>query len=96
MNTDNVIRLARTHLGGDMESSARLCLEDAIRIVDECGDMILAKHRALKSLAYSIGTSHPDYKAASSTPAARHSRHVINGYNVEFLGAQPAKCGQDY
>jgi hypothetical protein len=40
MNTDNVIRLARAHLGGDMESSARLALSDAIRIVDECGDLI--------------------------------------------------------
>lgn len=25
------------------------------------------------------------------------SRYVMNdGYNVEFLGARPAKCGQDY
>lgn len=65
MNTDLVIRLARKHLGsGNMESSARLCLEDAINLYDK-GDFTYAKARALKSLAYSVGILHPDYRKAS-------------------------------
>ena len=65
MNTDIVIRLARKHLGnGVMESSARLCLEDAICLYDG-GNLYRAKERALKSLAYSVGILHPDYRRAS-------------------------------
>jgi hypothetical protein len=26
----------------------------------------------------------------------KKERHRFNGYNVEFFGAQPAKCGEDY
>jgi hypothetical protein len=68
MNTDRIIRLARKHLGsgsGSMESSARLCLADAIELYD-AGDFEAAKRRALKSLAYSIGICHPDYRRAAA------------------------------
>jgi hypothetical protein len=65
MQVHQVIVLARKHFGGDMESSARLCLADAISIVNEFGDLNQAKARALKSLAYSVGVFHPDYIRAS-------------------------------
>jgi hypothetical protein len=64
MNTDKVIVLARKHLGGAMESSARLCLSDALGLY-EAGDLTYAKKRALKSLAYSVGIFHSDYARAS-------------------------------
>lgn len=65
MNTHTVIALARQHLGGEMATSARLCLADAIRLNDD-GDLDGAKARALKSLAYSVGISHRDYRRAAA------------------------------
>lgn len=60
-NAHNTIVLARKHLGeGSMESSARLCLAEAIKLYD-AGDYDAAQARALKSLAYSVGVFHPDY-----------------------------------
>jgi hypothetical protein len=66
MTTNDVIILARKHVGNGalMEGSARLCLEDAVRLQD-AGNLDAAKARALKSLGYSVGTLHPDYKRAS-------------------------------
>lgn len=64
METSKIIALARKHLGGDMESSARLCLSDAVKLYDD-GDFYYAKQRALKSLEYSIGIFHTDYKKAN-------------------------------
>ena len=66
MNTAAVIVLARKHVGNGaaMESSARLCLADAVRLSDE-GDLSNAKARALKSLAYSVGIAHADYIKAA-------------------------------
>ena len=65
MNSKDVIILARKHLGsGVMDSSARLCLSDAIMLYDD-GDLIHAKERALKSVFYSVGKFHADYKRAS-------------------------------
>jgi hypothetical protein len=58
---NKAIRLARKHIGGAMESSARLCLADAINLFDS-GDVDFAHHRALKSLAYSVGILSPVYK----------------------------------
>lgn len=63
MNLEPVIVAARKHLGGKMESSARLCLEDAIRHRD-AGQWELAASRALKSLAYSVGIFAPAYATA--------------------------------
>ena len=65
MNTHEVIILARKHLGkGIMDSSARLCLSDALCLHEE-GNLTRAKDRALRSLAYSVGMFHADYKRAS-------------------------------
>jgi hypothetical protein len=64
MTSTQILTLARKHLGGMMESSARLCLADAIRLFDD-GDLQYAKQRALKSLQYSVGMFHADYRKAS-------------------------------
>jgi hypothetical protein len=47
-----------------MESSARLCLRDAVNL-QERGLLEDAKSRALKSLKYSVGIYHPDYQRAA-------------------------------
>jgi len=52
--TDCVIRDARRVMGGQMESSARLCLSDAIEAANN-GDYPGARARALRSIAYSVG-----------------------------------------
>lgn len=94
MNANQTIILARKHVGTN--SSARLCLSDAIRCYED-GLLDAAKNRALDSLKHSVGVFHPDYKAAIKPAKAASSRYVMNdGYNVEFLGARPAKCGEDY
>lgn len=61
MNTNQIITLARKHLDGD---SARLCLSDAIELFDK-GEYAAARERALKSLSFSVGVFHTDYKRAS-------------------------------
>lgn len=66
MNTNEVIILARKHVNGaagEMKSSALVCLQDAIMCQYQ-GDLATAKERALKSLAYSVGVFHPDYRRA--------------------------------
>ena len=63
-NSKKAIELARKNLGGRMESSARLCLEDALKLFD-AGDFDAAKRRAVKSLGYSVGILHPDHRKAS-------------------------------
>lgn len=64
MTAQNVITLARKNLGGSMETSARLCLTDAVALAD-AGNLNAARLRALRSLQYSVGVFHPDYKRAS-------------------------------
>ncbi len=65
MNTNETIILARKHLGkGEMESSARICLTDAVELQAK-GELSYAKTRALKSLAYSVGILHADYQRAA-------------------------------
>jgi hypothetical protein len=65
MTTDKVMALARKHIGkGNMESSARLCLADAVHL-QERGLLGYAHKRALASLAYSVGVLHPDYAKAA-------------------------------
>lgn len=66
MNANQVIILARKHVGNGaaMESSARLCLTDAVALYDD-GKHDDAKARALKSLAYSVGILHADYQRAA-------------------------------
>lgn len=64
MTATKVIVLARKNIGGEMESSARLCLQDAIELHAQ-GNYEFAKARALKSLAYSVGVFHADYQKAA-------------------------------
>jgi len=69
MNTEKVMSLARKHIGkGDMESSARVCLMDAVHLFDR-GLLDYAKKRALDSLCYSVGIYHQDYKRAKGVTA---------------------------
>lgn len=64
MTLETLIALARKHIGsGTMESSARLCLDDAVAL-KESGDLFPAWYRALRSLDYSVGVFHPDYVRA--------------------------------
>lgn len=64
---ENAIRLARKHVGNGaaMESSARLCLSDALDRM-ETGNHDAAHYRALKSLGYSVGIFHADYQRVAS------------------------------
>lgn len=64
MNAFQVIELARKHAnnGAAMQSSAQLCLRDA-EALQAAGRCTEARNRAVKSLQYSIGVLHPDYKA---------------------------------
>ena len=68
MNINQVeksIRLARKHVHeGTMNSSVRHCLAEALE-AQEREDYDVAHMWACKSLAYSVGICHPDYKAAS-------------------------------
>jgi hypothetical protein len=64
MTTADIIISARKHLGGQMESSARLCLQDAVEAFDR-GDYDAARDRAVRSLAYSVGILHHAYQRAS-------------------------------
>ena len=65
MNAYEVIQLARKHAnnGASMQSSAQLCLKDAEELQAQ-GKCVEARNRAVKSLQYSVGVSHPDYRAA--------------------------------
>lgn len=59
---NKAIILARKNLTNAMqESSARVCLTDAIRAVER-DDYRAAHMWALKSLGYSVGIFHPDYQ----------------------------------
>lgn len=65
MTTDQTIILARKHASvGPMASSARLALQDAIAL-EEKGELVYAKRRALESLRYSVGIFHADYVRAA-------------------------------
>jgi hypothetical protein len=58
---DKAIVLARKNLGGEMESSARVRLTDAINCYD-ASEFSAANRCALDSLRYSVGVFHDDYK----------------------------------
>lgn len=72
MRTTDVIALARKHVGNGaaMDSSARLCLSDAIANLEE-GNYSGAQRRALDSLRYSVGIFHADYKRADEGTRTR-------------------------
>ena len=65
MTTQETIRRARKHVADNpsSEQSARLCLADAVSCYD-AGDDDGARRRAVKSLAYSVGVGHRDYRSA--------------------------------
>lgn len=65
MNLPKILSLARKHVGngGAVASSARLCLTDA-ESAQTRGDLDAAKRWALKSIAYSVGILHADYRTA--------------------------------
>ena len=62
MNTAKLMMIARKHIGkGYMVDSAKLCLQDAeSHLVNDMSEN-LVQYRALKSIAYSVGTCHSDY-----------------------------------
>lgn len=62
--TLDCIHAAKKHLnnGADMQSSAFLSFDDADKLWFK-GDYEHAFTRAMKSLAYSVGIMHADYKA---------------------------------
>ena len=62
---EKAIRLARKHIGNGaaMDSSARLCLADALALMEK-QDYEAAHARAVRSLGYSVGVFHADYKSA--------------------------------
>jgi len=65
MSTNQKIILARKHVHkGEMASSALSCLQDAMNQQDK-GNFDAASMWAVKSLAYSVGIGHVDYKRAS-------------------------------
>ena len=65
MDVYGVIELAKKHLGtGPMASSAEFCLKDAIDHLNNANNDY-SRRRALKSLQYSVGLFHEDYKRAS-------------------------------
>ncbi len=64
MLVTQILALAQKHVGsGAMASSARLCFDDAMTRFARA-DLYGARCRALRSLAYSVGILHPDYRAA--------------------------------
>lgn len=65
MNNKSIMELVRKHLssGAEMESSARLCLADAVEL-DNQGRHAESAIRALKGLQYLVGCWHPDFKEA--------------------------------
>lgn len=63
MNLTAILEIARSHIGsGNMQSSAKTCLHDAVKLATR--DELTAAKRALRSIAYSVGILHPDYKKA--------------------------------
>lgn len=67
MNSIEVIRLAAKHAsnGAAMQSSAVLCLRTAESFYS-LDQYQTAKFWAIKSLAYSVGIFHADYKIANA------------------------------
>ena len=63
MDVNKALILARKHIGNGavMDSSARACLADAVERYD-AGDYNAAVMWARKSLEYSVGIFHADFK----------------------------------
>ena len=67
MQTEKVLILARKHLGNNavMESSARFCMAEAVARMNE-DKPDLARSWAIRSLEYSVGIFHADYRSAKA------------------------------
>jgi len=64
MKLNKAITLARKHLGkGHLKASSRLCLSNAIEL-RRLGQLESAYVCAMRSLEYSVGIFHYDYKEA--------------------------------
>lgn len=64
MNAQQFIELAEKHVAqAEMRSSAQLCIDDAKACLAN-GKPEYAIHRAVRSLAYSVGILSPIYKEA--------------------------------
>ncbi len=74
-STHKVLMLARKHLG--QNSSARVCMSDAIRAIDR-GDIDRAERMALRSLAHSVGILHADYSAAFHASGIEGNVHLVS------------------
>lgn len=88
MTLSNLLSLARKNLGGEMESSARLCLADAVALKD-AGEFCSAIDNAIRSLRYSVGVFHPDYIRAKDCErgAPRMKHGGGNYYDFGVIGA---------
>jgi hypothetical protein len=66
LTVTQLLAIARSHIGNGaaMDSSARLCLADAVRLADN-GDFVNARNRAVTALKYSVGVFHSDYQLAT-------------------------------
>lgn len=88
VSTPKIIALARKHVANDvpMQSSARFALAEAVE-AETRGDLRAAKMWAAKSLAYSVGVFHADYKKAAKAAEYDYKKnpaeiHVdINSHN---------------
>ena len=65
MHTTNLLAVARKHVYATDDSSARFCLANAVQQYDN-GAYDAARMWALKSLRYSVGVFHADYKKAAA------------------------------
>jgi hypothetical protein len=76
------LRLARAHVADkpENESSARLCLADAVALAD-AGEDLSATIRAVASLSYSVGLFHADYKRAA---AIRETLAIMANHDDEY------------
>lgn len=71
MTAQQAIQIARKHFiamnGKEGSDSALLCLSDAIALQEKGESPVFVKGRAVKSLAYSVGAFHRDYKRVQAS-----------------------------
>jgi hypothetical protein len=81
----DVLDLAKRHVSeGEMASSAEVCYKTACNIMapawnNNRADILGADRNALRSLRYSVGVFHPDYKLAEKILARADQVKVMGG-----------------